>query len=68
MGSRCVAFRVRSSNRIRLLLTRRGETFRWVTRYNTRRRHSYCRYLPPNTYENWLSRHECGSSGLGFVG
>ena len=53
MGSRCVAFRVWSSNRLRLLLTRRGETFRWVTRYNTRRRHSYCRYLPPNTYENW---------------
>jgi transposase InsO family protein len=32
----------------------RRETFRWATRYNTRRRHSYCGYLSPNTYENQL--------------
>ena len=29
----------------------RRQVFRWVTRYNTRRRHSWCGYLPPNTYE-----------------
>jgi transposase InsO family protein len=32
----------------------RREIFRWATRYNTRRRHSYCGYLSPNTYENQL--------------
>jgi len=26
--------------------------FSWITRYNTRRRHSYCGHLSPNTYEN----------------
>jgi len=26
--------------------------FTWLTRYNTRRRHSSCGYLSPNTYEN----------------
>jgi len=26
--------------------------FRWITRYNTQRRHSYCRYLSPSTLEN----------------
>lgn len=26
--------------------------FRWVTRYNTRRRHSYCHYLSPAEYES----------------
>lgn len=25
--------------------------FRWITRYNTRRRHSYCNYLSPADYE-----------------
>ncbi|SDN33332.1 IS3 family transposase, partial [Actinomyces ruminicola] len=30
----------------------RRQTFRWLTRYNTVRRHSYCDNLPPNTYEN----------------
>ncbi len=25
--------------------------FRWITRYNTRRRHSYCDYLSPDNYE-----------------
>lgn len=25
--------------------------FRWITRYNTRRRHSYCDYLSPTDYE-----------------
>lgn len=25
--------------------------FRWITRYNTRRRHSYCDYLSPADYE-----------------
>lgn len=32
-------------------LTCRREVFRWLTRYNTKRRHSWCRYLPPVTYE-----------------
>jgi transposase InsO family protein len=32
----------------------RREVFRWATRYNSRRRHSYCGYLAPNTYENQL--------------
>jgi transposase InsO family protein len=32
----------------------RREIFHWTTRYNTRRRHSYCNYLSPNTYENQL--------------
>jgi transposase InsO family protein len=30
----------------------RRELFRWLTRYNTRRRHSWCRYQTPNTNEN----------------
>ena len=30
----------------------RLEVFTWITRYNTRRRHSYCGHLSPNTYEN----------------
>jgi transposase InsO family protein len=33
----------------------RREVFRWAVRYNTRRRHSYCNYLSPNTYENQLA-------------
>lgn len=32
-------------------LTCRREIFRWATRYNTRRRHSWCRQQAPNTYE-----------------
>lgn len=32
-------------------LTCRREIFRWVTRYNTRRRHSGCGQQAPNTYE-----------------
>ena len=35
--------------------TCRRETFRWATRYNTRRRHSYCNYLSPTTYEDQLA-------------
>jgi transposase InsO family protein len=31
--------------------TCRRQLFRWLVRYNTRRRHSWCRYQPPNTYE-----------------
>jgi transposase InsO family protein len=31
--------------------TCRREVFRWVTRYNTRRRHSYCGQQAPITYE-----------------
>jgi len=31
--------------------TCRREVFRWVTRYNTRRRHSWCGQQPPITYE-----------------
>jgi hypothetical protein len=29
----------------------RRQVFRWLVRYNTRRRHSWCRYQSPNTYE-----------------
>jgi transposase InsO family protein len=29
----------------------RRQVFRWATRYNTRRRHSWCGYLSPSTYE-----------------
>ena len=32
-------------------LTCRREIFRWATRYNTRRRHSWCLQQAPNTYE-----------------
>jgi transposase InsO family protein len=32
-------------------LTCRRQVFRWLTRYNTRRRHSWCSYQTPNTYE-----------------
>lgn len=31
--------------------TCRREVFKWLTRYNTRRRHSWCGYLSPNDYE-----------------
>ncbi len=31
--------------------TCRRELFGWLARYNTRRRHSWCRYQTPNTYE-----------------
>ena len=29
----------------------RRQLFRWLTRYNTKRRHSWCRYQSPSTYE-----------------
>jgi transposase InsO family protein len=29
----------------------RREVFRWLTRYNTKRRHSHCRYVSPINYE-----------------
>ena len=32
--------------------TCRREVFRWIVRYNTRRRHSWCRYQSPSTYES----------------
>jgi transposase InsO family protein len=32
-------------------LSCRREVFRWTTRYNTRRRHSWCGQQAPNTYE-----------------
>ena len=32
-------------------LTCRRQVFKWLTRYNTRRRHSWCRYLSPIAYE-----------------
>ena len=32
--------------------TCRLEVFRWLVRYNTTRRHSYCAYSSPATYEN----------------
>ena len=31
--------------------TCRRQTFRWLVRYNTGRRHSWCRYQSPTTYE-----------------
>ena len=31
--------------------TCRRQSFRWLTRYNTRRRHSWCRYQSPIAYE-----------------
>jgi len=31
--------------------TCRREVFRWLARYNTKRRHSHCRYLSPAAYE-----------------
>ena len=36
-------------------LTCRREVFRWATRYNTHRRHSWCQYLSPNNYEALLT-------------
>ncbi len=35
--------------------TCRREVFRWLTRYNTRRRHSWCRYQTPIAYETTLA-------------
>lgn len=32
-------------------LTCRRQVFRWLTRYNTKRRHSWCRYRSPIAYE-----------------
>jgi transposase InsO family protein len=32
-------------------LTCRRQLFKWLVRYNTRRRHTWCGYLPPSTYE-----------------
>jgi transposase InsO family protein len=32
--------------------TCRRQVFRWILRYNTRRRHSWCRYHSPSTYES----------------
>ena len=32
-------------------LTCRREVFKWLTRYNTKRRHSWCRYQSPIAYE-----------------
>lgn len=29
----------------------RRQLFRWLTRYNTKRRHSWCGYTCPNDYE-----------------
>lgn len=31
--------------------TCRRQVFRWLVRYNTKRRHSWCRYVPPAAYE-----------------
>lgn len=33
----------------------RGEVFRWLARYNTRRRHTRCRHSSPATYERTLT-------------
>ena len=35
--------------------TCRREVFRWLVRYNTTRRHSWCRYQTPNAYEDTLA-------------
>ena len=35
----------------------RREVFRWATRYNTRRRHSWCGQQPPITYEQQPRRY-----------
>ena len=35
--------------------TCRREVFRWLVRYNTRRRHSWCRYQTPIAYETTLA-------------
>ena len=32
--------------------TCRRQVFRWLVRYNTKRRHSWCRYQSPSTYES----------------
>ena len=32
-------------------VTCRRQVFKWLVRYNTRRRHSWCHYLSPTTYE-----------------
>ena len=32
-------------------LTCRRQVFKWLTRYNTKRRHSWCRYQSPIAYE-----------------
>jgi transposase InsO family protein len=32
-------------------VTCRRQVFRWLVRYNTRRRHSWCHHQSPNTYE-----------------
>ncbi|MCL2728573.1 MAG: IS3 family transposase, partial [Actinomycetia bacterium] len=32
-------------------LTCRRQVFKWLTRYNTKRRHSWCRYQSPADYE-----------------
>ena len=32
-------------------LTCRRQLFKWLTRYNTKRRHSWCRYQSPIAYE-----------------
>ena len=37
--------------------TCRRQVFRWLVRYNTRRRHTWCGYLSPTTYETRYSRH-----------
>ena len=34
-----------------LATTCRRQVFRWLSRYNTKRRHSYCGHLSPATYE-----------------
>ena len=33
----------------------RREVFRWLARYNTKRRHSHCRHSSPATYERTLT-------------
>jgi transposase InsO family protein len=39
-------------------LTCRRQLFAWLTRYNTRRRHSWCRYTSPTAYETvWAQAH-----------
>jgi transposase InsO family protein len=35
--------------------TCRRQVFRWLTRYNTKRRHSYCNHVSPVSYERPLT-------------
>ena len=50
-GLRLIPLRMEENKALKDELTARRTMFRWLTRYNTKRRHSWCRYQSPNTYE-----------------